>query len=168
MKVVIFLFFLFCGLYAQISSESIKVYLVGDTGNLLARCNGCGPGSYPDSAGVHAARGAPWATWSAFSIGNKVAFQSDSGKYLARCNGCWAGGANPDSAFVHESNPNNPWAQWTPVLHDDGTYSFLSDNGKYLARCNGCVPRGATPDFGFVHETNSNNPWAKWRVELVK
>jgi hypothetical protein len=35
---------------------------------------------------------------------------------LARCNGCAytkCGVAN--LAFVHESNPNNPWAQWTLV-----------------------------------------------------
>jgi hypothetical protein len=71
---------------------------------------------------------------------------------LSRCNGCWAGGAAPDSAQVHVSNPNDgPWALWTPEKKSNGKWAFKSDNGKYLARCNGCVPGGAVPDFAFVH-----------------
>ena len=41
-----------------------KVNLLGDNNLYLARCNSCGTGSYPDSAGVHASRvDDPWAIW---------------------------------------------------------------------------------------------------------
>ncbi len=34
------------------------------------------------------------------------------GLYLARCNRC-GNTAYPDTAAVHENNPDNPWAVWT-------------------------------------------------------
>jgi|688.fasta_scaffold427824_2 hypothetical protein len=41
-----------------------KVNLLGDNNLYLARCNNCGTGSYPDSAGVHSSRADdPWAIW---------------------------------------------------------------------------------------------------------
>ncbi len=40
------------------------VNILGDNGMYLARCNGCGPGSFADSAGVHDPNSNdPWAIW---------------------------------------------------------------------------------------------------------
>lgn len=168
-KLLVFLFFSFVSSQNFNENSYMEVYLIADTGKALARCNGCGPGAYSDSASVHANIGDPWAKFKIFSgADGKVAIQADTGKYVARCNGCWSGGAYPDAGFVHETNPNNPWAQWTLVANSDGTYGFQSDTGRFLARCNGCVPRGATPDFAFVHSTNQNDPWVKWRLVLAE
>ncbi|CAK4837812.1 unnamed protein product [Aphanomyces euteiches] len=55
--------------YAQWSCEDVgggKIALMADTGNYLARCNGClGGAPYADSAFVHVKSwaGAPWAQW---------------------------------------------------------------------------------------------------------
>lgn len=40
------------------------VNILGDNGMYLARCNGCGPGSFADSAGVHDPNSNDsWAIW---------------------------------------------------------------------------------------------------------
>ena len=101
-------------------------------------------------------------------ISSVVSLKSDTGKYLSRCNRCWLGdGAYPDSAFVHETNPSNPWAKWTVESLGNGKYTLKGDNGKYLSRCNNCVTDGAYPDSAFVHETNPSNPWAQWTIKSV-
>jgi hypothetical protein len=106
------------------SNTSWKIIRVGDqisiqsnNGNYLSRCRNCWNwGAYADSAFVHLNNNnEPYSKWTPVKQSNgKWAFRSDNGKYLARCNGCAftkCGVAN--LAFVHESNPSNPWAQWT-------------------------------------------------------
>jgi hypothetical protein len=132
--------------------EGKRVYILsGDTGMALGRCYLCGPGSSPDSAGVHASVGHPFAVWKLEPIGDKCTLKADSGKYAGRCNGCWRGGGQPDSVFVHIDDPKNlPWAQWKFEKKEDG-FALRSDTGRYMYRCNKCVPGGAVPDFAFVH-----------------
>ena len=147
----------------------IKVALKGDSGKYMARCNGCIPGAYPDSAFVHIDdfNGSPWAQWEIENLGDgKYALKSDTGKYLARCNGCIPGGAYPDSAFIHVDSPDGaPWAQWEIERLGNGKYSLKSDSGNYAGRCNSCVPGGAYPDNVMVHCTDpENEPWAQWEI----
>lgn len=42
----------------------------------------------------------------------QVNLKADTGAYLARCNKCGPNG-NPDTASIHETNPDNTWAIWT-------------------------------------------------------
>jgi len=42
----------------------------------------------------------------------QVNLKADTGAYLARCNNCGPN-AYPDTASLHETNPDNPWAIWT-------------------------------------------------------
>jgi hypothetical protein len=95
---------------------------------------------------------------------NKVTLKSDTGKYAARCNGCIPGGANPDSAFVHETDPKASWAQWKLEKRTSGNYTLQSDTGKYFALCSRCIPGSAEPDSVFVHETDPNARWAQWKL----
>lgn len=142
-----------------------KVYLVADNGKMLARCNGCGPGSSKDSAGVHGKRGDGFAIWTLEDIGDKCAIKADTGKYASRCNGCWKKGAYPDSVFVHVDNAGPAYSLWTIEKHGD-SYAFKSDTGKYMARCNGCVPKGKKSDFAFVH-ADSPVSYALWKIEMA-
>ncbi len=150
------------------SSTYRTVYLASDTGKYLCRCNGCGfaaASALTDSASVHGVAGDSFAKFKLYTMKDgKVVLQADTGKYLARCNGCWASAAYVDSAFIHNTNPSEAWAQWTMIANSDGTYGFMADTGKYLARCNGCVSGGAQSDFAFVHETNPASAWAKWKI----
>ena len=98
-----------------------KVAFQADTGNYLARCNGCWDGgAYPDSAFVHdPANTDSWSSWNyQRNSDGSYSFLSDNGKYLARCNGCVPGGAKPDFAFVHDASPNDPWSRWNIVYVD--------------------------------------------------
>lgn len=151
------------------TNEYMEAYLISDTGKALARCRGCGPGAYADSASVHAKIGDAWAKFKVYSASNgKIALQADNGRYLARCNSCWRNGASySDSAFVHSTNPNASWSHWTLVPNKDGTYGLRADTGKYLARCRYCVRGGATSDYAFVHSTNPNTAYTKWRLVLA-
>jgi hypothetical protein len=90
---------------------------------------------------------------------------ADNAQYLARCNGCTPGGAYADSAFVHETNPDAGWAQWSIERRPNGKYVLRADTGAYLARCNGCIPGAAYADSAFVHETNPDAGWAQWSIE---
>jgi len=63
--------------------------------------------------------------------------QADTGKYVERGNICWVSAVYADTTFIHISNPNDAWAQWTLITNSDETYGFKADTGKYLARCNG-------------------------------
>lgn len=149
---------------AVVADASLYVSFTGDTGKLLSRCNGCGPGAYADSASVHQSKRSPSSTWVMNIVGkDKVTLKSNNGKLLARCNGCWRGGAYPDSAFVHATSAA-PWATWTIVGMGNGKVALKADTGKYLARCNGCVRGGAYPDFAFVHVTNPKAAYAQWEV----
>jgi len=146
-----------------------KVHIIADSGKLLARCNGCGPGSYPDSVTVHANRGDAWAQWVVESRGNKCALRSDTGRYAARCNGCWRGGAYPDSVFNHAGTASlgQSWTVWD-MKRFGHKVAFRADTGRYMARCNGCVPGGAYPDAAFVHARNPpSEPWALWTIEIA-
>ncbi|KAF0683873.1 Aste57867_24099 [Aphanomyces stellatus] len=94
-----------------------KLVFQSDSGNYLARCNGCAPGAaVTDQAFVHVTdwHNKSWAQWTCVDIGGgKVALQADSGYFLARCNGCEPGSTLPDSATVHvKSYQNASWAQW--------------------------------------------------------
>lgn len=88
-----------------------------ETGNYLSRCNNCwGSGAYADSAFVHITSldGNPYALWKPVNVGSgKWALQADTGKFLARCNNCVPGGNFSNYAFVHSTNQNDAWAQWT-------------------------------------------------------
>jgi len=146
-----------------------KVHIIADSGKLLARCNGCGPGSYPDSVTVHANRGDAWAQWVVEARGNKCALRSDTGRYAARCNGCWRGGAYPDSVFNHAGTASlgQSWTVWD-MKRFGHKVAFRADTGRYMARCNGCVPGGAYPDAAFVHARNPpSEPWALWTIEIA-
>ncbi|CAK4649082.1 unnamed protein product, partial [Aphanomyces euteiches] len=105
-----------CAKWTVVCVDDGRYAFQADSGNYLARCNKCAPGAaYPDQAFVHVKdwQQQPWAQWRCFDYGDgKIGLQADSGKYLARCYNCIPG-AYPNSAFVHESNPNQPWAQWT-------------------------------------------------------
>ncbi|NTV63066.1 MAG: sulfatase-like hydrolase/transferase [Oscillochloris sp.] len=161
-----------------IFGKAMRVALKADSGNYLARCNGCIPGAaYPDSAFVHVPPadmlGSPWAQFTLRDLENgKYALQADSGNYLARCNGCSPGAAYPDSAFVHVSPADlagSPWAQFTLRYLDNGKYALQADSGNYLARCNNCSP-GAYPDRAFVHVSPADlagSPWAQWEIVIL-
>lgn len=114
--------------WAQFTLELLsngKYALKADSGNYLARCNGCIPGgAYQDSAFIHVPAAklmqSPWAQFTLELLSNgKYALKADSGHYLARCNGCIPGGAYPDSVFVHvpvAALMQSPWAQWNIAI----------------------------------------------------
>ena len=146
-----------------------KITLQSDTGKYLARCNGCGPASYADSAAIHETNpNNPWAIFTVIPRGNQVALRADNGNYLSRCNSCWRKSAYPDSAFVHVTESNQgAYSLWTPEQLPNGNWVFRSDTGNYLARCNGCVTGGTTPDYAFVHEKDKNQGYAQWKINYV-
>ncbi|KAF0693342.1 hypothetical protein As57867_015633, partial [Aphanomyces stellatus] len=147
------------------------VTLQSDTGNFVARCNGCIPGATsPDSAFIHVASttNAPYANWKVFNTGTgKLVFQADSGKYLARCSGCAPRAAVSDTAFVHVGDwHQQPWAQWTCIDIGGGIVALQADSGNYLARCNGCEPGSSLPDSATVHmNTYQGASWAQWTLK---
>jgi hypothetical protein len=165
---------------AHADSSGIKVALRADSGNFLARCNGCVPrGAYPDNAAVHVPASqltsALYAQFYLQKLANgKYALESvDSGNYVARCNNCIPGGAYPDSAFVHVTPPqlaSAPWAQFTLLRLSNGKYALQADSGQYLARCNNCIPGGAKADNAFVHVTQAElaaATWAQWELVVI-
>ncbi|KAK9768627.1 hypothetical protein K7432_000612 [Basidiobolus ranarum] len=95
-----------------------KIALRADSGLYLGRCSKCYKmESHYDSASIHVMekdlRSSPWAHWELGCVGgNKITLKGDTGNYLSRCNGCVTGGAYPDSAFVHNSSPNESSAIW--------------------------------------------------------
>ncbi len=102
-----------------------KYAFQADSGNFIARCNGCVPGAaYPDNVMVHVSQSelnnSPWAQFSLLRLDNgKYGIQADSGRFVARCNNCIPGGAKANSAFVHVSKDElerSPWAQWDIIL----------------------------------------------------
>lgn len=145
-----------------------KINLLSDVNTYLARCNGCGPSPFPDSASLHVTDpNVSSAIWTVEAAANgKVAFKSDSGKYLARCTNCWIGGFPPDSAFVHVPSTSDPAALWTPISLFNGKWAFRSDLGRHLAVCTWCVA-GVYPNFAFAHvDSPSEGPWAHWRLRI--
>jgi hypothetical protein len=97
--------------------------LIADTGNCVARCNGCVSGAaHADSAMIHVPAGqvdgSPWAQFKIERLDNgRYSLQADSGNCLARCNNC-ASASYPDNVFVHVSAKEvrgAPWAQWDIV-----------------------------------------------------
>ena len=137
-----------------------RVYIfTTDTKKALARCYLCGPGTNPDTAGVHGSRGDGFAVWTLEEVGDKCALKADTGKYAGLCSDCWEGGSGtyPDSVFVHLSSKNDPGATWT-LENVEGGFAFKADTGKYMARCNNCVKQGVLPDFAFVY-ANKPDPW---------
>jgi hypothetical protein len=71
---------------------------------------------YTDFAFVHIStpNGNPWSQWTVnylFPAG-RINLQADTGLYLARCHNCGTG-SYPDSAGVHASRVDDPWAIWT-------------------------------------------------------
>lgn len=79
------------------------VNLLSDIGLYLARCNNCGSGLYPDSAGIYGTDPkSPSAIWNVELIGESVALKGDNGKYLAKCTNCWSYALVTDSAFVQD------------------------------------------------------------------
>ena len=144
-----------------------QVNIQSDNGVYLARCNGCGPGTSPDSATIHETNpNNTWALWTISQVGDKISFRADSGNFLSRCNGCWLRGATfSDSATVHVTDASSsPWAQWTPEDLGNGKWAFKADSGKYLARCENCVTGGITPNYAFVYADSSADPKAQWTV----
>ncbi|MEB3178822.1 MAG: hypothetical protein VKL59_07330 [Nostocaceae cyanobacterium] len=156
---------------AQTISQGCKIALQSDTGKWLSRCNNCQKvvGTNPDTATVHIAKPTadnPYAQFQVVNVGNgKIALKADTGKYLARCNGCIVGGAYPDSATIHVTDPSLPYAQFTPELLDNGKYALKADTGKYLARCNSCSPGAAYPDTVTIHvDSPQGNSFAQWNI----
>jgi hypothetical protein len=96
-----------------------KVALKADTGNYIARCQGCIVGAtYPNSLTVHVSGAAPPPAYAQFTpeklANGKIALKADTGLYLARCRGCSPNAAYPDTVTIHSANPSQePWAQWT-------------------------------------------------------
>lgn len=96
-----------------------------------------------------------------------VVLKGDNGHYLARCNNCVPGGAYPDSAFVHATDPAASCARWVLTHLDNGKYALQADSGKYLTRCNNCVPGGGDPDSATVHAASpGDGPFAQWTLQL--
>ncbi|MHC5932640.1 fascin domain-containing protein [Nostoc sp.] len=156
---------------AQTNSLSYKVALQADTGKWLSRCRNCQQvtGDYPDTATVHIDKPTddnPYAQFEVVNVGyGKIAFKADTGKYLGRCRNCIVGGAYPDSAVFHVTNPLLPYAQFTPELLDNGKYALKADTGKYLARCNNCSPYSAYPDTVTIHvDSPQGNSFAQWNI----
>ena len=96
-----------------------KVALKADTGNYIARCQGCIIGaSYPNSLTVHVSGAAPPPAYTQFTpeklANGKIALKADTGLYLARCFGCSPNASYPNTVTIHSANPaQEPWAQWT-------------------------------------------------------
>ena len=147
-----------------------KITLQSNSGKYLARCNGCGPSPYIDTAAVHETNpNNPWAIFTVVPKANgQVALKGDNGNYLARCRYCWQKSAYIDPVFIHVNETNQgPYSLWTPEQLSNGYWVFKSDNGNYLARCNGCVTGGTTPDYAFVHEKDKNQGYAQWTVNYL-
>lgn len=91
------------------------------------------------------------------------ALKADTGRYLSRCSGCVPGGAYPDSASLHVTTSNGPWAKWSLSKRPNGKWVLQVDTGRYLTRCRNCGP-GTYPDSAFVHGTDPNAPYAQWTL----
>lgn len=145
-----------------------QVAFKGKNGKYLSRCRNCwlSGAAYPDSAFVHETGQEPYSLWTPTLLPNgKYAFKSDNGNYLARCNGC-VRASRPNFAFVHESNPNNPWAQWDVVytnLPKLGVRTFQADNGGYLKEC----PEAICGVDNAVSVAKGLDNSARWILERV-
>ena len=92
----------------------IKAY---SNSNYLSRCNNCWLGAtYPDAAFARQTTpNEPFSQWiPAPTVDGKWTFQADNGKYLSRCTNC-ATSTVPNLAFLNETNPAMPYAQFTFV-----------------------------------------------------
>lgn len=103
------------------------------------------------------------AKWVISRVGTKVAIRNSNGRYLSRCEGCWPEAIYPDSALIHQTNPDQPFSQWTASIQPNGKWAFQSDNGKYMARCDSCT-NSTTKNLAFVHDPNPSDPWAQWNL----
>ncbi|NEO68299.1 hypothetical protein [Moorena sp. SIO3H5] len=109
-----------------------KIALKSDTGNYVARCNGCvARGAYSDFLTIHVSDPAPaYAQFTPELLSNgKYALKADTGKYVSRCNGCSPTSAYSDTVTVHVTDPTNaPYAQWN-VISTSSTTCELNNLG---------------------------------------
>ncbi len=121
--------------YAQFEVVDVgggKIALKSDTGNYVARCNGCvARGAYSDALTIHVSN--PAAAYAQFTpellSNGKYALKADTGKYVSRCNGCSPTSAYPDTVTVHVTDPTNaPYAQWN-IISTNSTTCELKNLG---------------------------------------
>ncbi|KAI5190931.1 hypothetical protein NECID01_1226 [Nematocida sp. AWRm77] len=140
------------------------VYIVGDNGLSLSRCNGCGPGKAPNSVTMYTTPGPSYTKWQLSVLNGKCVMKSDIGAYAARCDTCWKGASYPQSVFNHVTDPKGaPYAQWTITPQGNGQYAIKSDIGTYITRCNRCVPGMSNPDAAFVID-ETPKPQSLWKI----
>ncbi|KAM0680566.1 hypothetical protein GINT2_001254 [Glugoides intestinalis] len=153
-----------------------KVKIIADTGKLLSRCNGCGPGKYSNSISMHLSKDDPnpYSKWTIVPSNGKCALKSDLGSYAFRCVNCWTtGSVYSDSLFLPSTSsdtpPTGPESLFTIEKQSSGKFIFKADTGKLIGRCNGCFSGSklSPPDFAFVH-TSSPASYNVWSIEVVQ
>jgi hypothetical protein len=97
----------------------------------------------------------------------RVALQAASGNYMARCRDCQKTvGTNPDTATVHATSPNFPYAQLVVMKMDGGRIALMSDIGKFASRCEGCIVNSVHADAITFHTNDPKQLHAQFLPEL--
>jgi hypothetical protein len=152
----------------QSSGPEQSVYLRGDLGRYITSCSNCqsAVGKITHTATLES-------TYQEYSTrlymsrmpnGNYV-FRNGEGKYMSYCHGCIAGGTTPEFVAFHESDPNQPWAQFELTWQSNGKANLRNiHNGKYLTRCNGCSPSSKLLDVVTLHTMDKDGTYAQWEI----
>lgn len=159
-------------LLPALSQAQSQIALQADTGNWMARCDGCQNTVDPsntNTATLHVTDPTPpYARFQLVDVGGgKIALKADNGNWVARCRGCIVGGRTDDFVTMHVPGtlPPPAYAQFTPVLLSNGKYALRADTGLYVSRCESCSPGATTRDQVTIHVPDPNTaPYAQWTI----
>lgn len=152
--------------------RTFSKYLSNSKGNgqYLGVCTTCTPTGAPNAGLYYLERDRTNTHWTVKKMPNdKFALQGSNGLYLGRCQNC---AGLPQAAFVHVTDPNVSYAQFTiaesPTPSGDFIYTLRSDIVSYLGSCLGCGDMDNYKlGFGYAgsfHNYDANDNSVKWSI----